>query len=269
MTNDKRCILAPHCANAGGPKCNALCGAWIGIHGHDGRGGRAAAAGLPADYARYTLANSPLSDVKVTTSQRDDGPPKTHVASAWLGHYAKTMSRQFETEGSGESVARRIKSLYLYSAEPGTGKTTTAAALVNEYITHHYIGAIRRGLQPDERPAYFLDVNAWQTAYNLATMTDNAAELAAVQAQMRIAAAVPFCVLDDVGVRSATESFRSMLHTIVNARMMAGLPTVYTSNVLLADLSTVFDRRLADRVRDMCVEVRFEGESKRGLRKTA
>ena len=253
MTNDKRCILAPHCANAGGPKCNALCGAWIGVHGHDGRGGRAAAAGLPADYARYTLANSPAR-----TEQ-----PKAYRN---VELYAHTFARQFETETGAD---KRIKSLYLYSAEPGTGKTTTAAALVNEYITHHYIGAIKRGIQPEERPAYFLDLNAWQTAYNLATMTDNAAELAAVQAQMRIAASVPFCVLDDVGVRSATESFRAMLHTIVNARMMAGLPTVYTSNVLLADLSTVFDRRLADRVRDMCVEVRFEGESKRGLRKTA
>lgn len=254
MTNDKRCILAAHCSNAGGPKCNALCGAWIGVHGHDGRGGRAASANLPSDYARYTLANSPA---------------RTEQPNAYrnIERYAATFTRQFDADGGAR--AERIKSLYLYSDAPGTGKTTTAAALINEYITHHYIGAVRRGLQPAERPAYFLDLNAWQTAYNLATMTDSAAELAAVQAQMRIAASAPFCVLDDVGVRSASESFRAMLHTIVNARMMAGLPTVYTSNVLLADLATVFDRRLADRVRDMCVEVKFEGESKRGIRKSA
>lgn len=248
--HEKRCILAAHCQNAGGPKCNALCGAYIGVHGHNGRGGRISAAGLPADYARYTIANSPA---------RAEQP----AAYRKVDLYTASFIRQFETD------AERIKSLYLYSAEPGTGKTTTAAALINEYVVRHYIGSIMRGLTPNERPAYFLDLNAFQTAYNLATMTDNADELAAVKAQMAIASTAPFCVLDDVGVRSATDAFRAMVHTIVNARMVNGLPTVYTSNVLLADLSTVFDARLADRIRDMCVEVKFEGASKRGLRKSA
>ncbi|MEK5414338.1 hypothetical protein [Paenibacillus sp. FSL L8-0708] len=59
------------------------------------------------------------------------------------------------------------------------------------------------------------------------------------------------------------------MHSVINHRVANGLPTVYTSNVMLADLAQVFDARLADRIREQCVEIRFVGESKRGLRKTA
>ena len=51
-------------------------------------------------------------------------------------------------------------------AEPGTGKTTTASGLLNAYLTAHYVGSLKRGQTPKERPVFFLDVNEWQTHYN-------------------------------------------------------------------------------------------------------
>ncbi|ETT40925.1 DNA replication protein [Paenibacillus sp. FSL R7-269] len=254
-TNESKCVLAAHCKNAGGPSCNAMCGAWVGVMGHNGRGGRVAAAGLPDDYARLTLANSPARDNQASAYRK-------------LALYADTFSRQFDPE------AERIKSLYLYSDEPGTGKTTSAAALVNEWIIRHYIGSIQRGLTPHERPALFVDVNAWQTlflGFNRSHVPQETAEPIAREyyAMEQRAKAAPFVVLDDIGVRSASDAFRADLHGVVNHRVTNGLPTVYTSNVALADLSAIFDRRLADRIRDMCVDVAFVGESKRGIRKSA
>src|SRR5690625_4187138 len=76
----------------------------------------------------------------------------------------------------------------------------------------------------------------------------------------------PFAVIDEIGVRSATEAFRAYVHAVINHRVTSGLPTVYTSNLPMSDMANVFDARLYDRVRDQCAEIHFAGESKRGRR---
>jgi DNA replication protein DnaC len=257
MSHAKNCLLAESCTLADTAKCNARCPSFIACHGFNGLGGRVGAANVPADYRRLTLANSPARTGQVAAYKLAES-------------YAQTFTRQFGDDAQSE----RIKSLYLYSDSPGTGKTTTAAALIHEWIIRHYIGSIQRNGQPLERPAYFLDVNAWQTLFlgfnrahvPPATAEPLAAEYYAIEQRTK---AAPFAVLDDIGVRSASEAFRADLHSVINHRVANGLPTVYTSNVMLADLAQVFDARLADRIREQCVEIRFVGESKRGLRKTA
>ena len=223
------------------------------MHGYNCAGGRVHAANLPNDYRLITLENSPARANQTEAYEIIDA-------------YAETFTRMFDPDSD------RIKSLYLFSRNPGTGKTTTAAALINAWLITHYIGSVRRGRHPLERPAYFLDVNAWQTdfnAFNRPRVPDSIAEPASERyyRAMQIASDVPFAVLDDIGVRDASDAFRADLHAIINARVMAGLPTVYTSNIPMRELAQVFDARLADRIRDMCVEVVFKGESKRGMRK--
>lgn len=268
MTHAKNCILSAQCTLADTAKCNARCPSFIAMMGYNGIGGRVGAANVPADYRRLTLANSPAREVMARGKDRE-GNPKEYRAYSVVTPYADTFTRQF-----GDTSEERIKSLYLQSDEPGTGKTTTAAALIHEWIIRHYIGSIQRNGQPLERPAYFLDVNAWQTLFlgfnrshvPSATAEPLAAEYYTIEHRTKTA---PFAVLDDIGVRSASEAFRADLHSVINHRVANGLPTVYTSNVMLADLAQVFDARLADRIREQCVEIRFIGESKRGLRKTA
>ncbi|WP_419884875.1 DNA replication protein [Paenibacillus sp. B-A-8] len=255
--HSKNCILSAQCTLADTAKCNARCPSFIAVHGANMNGGRVGAANIPADYKGITLANSPARVGQ-------------EAAYKLAEPYVKTFMRQFGDAAEN----KRIKSLYLYSESPGTGKTTMAAALTHEYIVRHYIGSIQRNGQPLERPAYFCDVNAWQTLFlgfnrahvPPATAEPLAAEYYAIEHRTKVA---PFAVLDDIGVRSASEAFRADLHSVINHRVANGLPTVYTSNVMLADLAQVFDARLADRIREQCVEIRFVGESKRGLRKTA
>lgn len=262
MAHANNCILAAQCSLADSAKCNARCPSFVAVHGANGAGGRIGAANVPADYGGITLANSPARSAMARDNMKE------YRAYSVVEPYARTFTRQF-----GDTSEERIKSLYLYSESPGTGKTTTAAALIHEWVIRHYIGSIQRGLQPLERPAYFLDVNAWQTLFLGFTRPgipqeiaqQHAAEYYAMETRAK---AAPFVVLDDIGVRSASEAFRADLHSIVNHRVANGLPTVYTSNVMLADLAQVFDARLADRIREQCVEISFVGESKRGLRRT-
>jgi DNA replication protein DnaC len=177
-----------------------------------------------------------------------------------LDKYAATFNRQFD-EGSA-----RIKSIYLWSENPGNGKTSSAVALMNEWIITHYLGSLKRGIQPLQTPAIFLDTNAFQTDYNLATMTNDDESMAKIKATIQRTQQAPFAVLDDIGVRSASEAFRSYVHAIVNYRTANGLPTIFTSNLPIEEMAVVFDARLYDRMRDMCAVLHFGGSSARGRR---
>lgn len=253
-----------------------------------GTGGRAGAANVPKDYRLVTVANSPARESQAEVYKMVDG-------------YVDSLKRQFPDEyetqvkalmakGVAEDDARnkaRIKSLFLYSENPGTGKTTTASAILNAYLTTHYLGSKMRGDQPDQQPTYFLDVNNLQTDYNQFNrprVPETVAEPAAKRyySAMEKAKNAPFTVLDDVGLRDCTDAFRGDLHAIINHRVTNQLPTIYTSNLPIVsdvpekekvqafmpyDLVDVFgERRLADRMRDMCAVLSFAGESKRGRR---
>ncbi|ANS49320.1 MULTISPECIES: DNA replication protein [Bacillus cereus group] len=253
-----QCILSDHCSLYKSESCNRQCTSYIALHGHNGNGGRMAATNLPKEYRHLTLLNSPVKDTQ----------PKVYKS---IEAYLTTFSRQFEAVASLDPKDK-IKSMYLFSEETGTGKTTTAAVILNEWLIRHYIGSLQRNRQSLQVPGYFLDVNEWQTLFNefnRSNIPKEVSEKAAKEYYRRGSHAkmAPFVVLDDIGVRSATEAFRGDLHAVINHRVTNGLPTVYTSNIPIDELESVFDRRLYDRVRDLCVVLPFEGESKRGMRR--
>lgn len=234
------CILSEYrtdkCAS-----CSKICPHRIALHGLDGRSGRLGNAGLPDDYRGITLANSSARESQAKNY-------------AIFERYVETFSR-------GD-----VKSLYLWSESPGTGKTTTAVALISEWIARDYLGALKAGKQPRQTPAIFLDINELQTRYNLATMTGDDDAMKRIGATIKRTQSAPFAVIDDIGVRSATEAFRSYVHAVINHRVTSGLPTVYTSNLPMSDMANVFDARLYDRIRDQCLDLHFEGKSRRGRR---
>jgi DNA replication protein DnaC len=247
MTHANNCILSSRCKLAGTSECNRACGHFIAMHGYSAKGGRVANANTPTDYRLLTAQTSPA---RANQAQ----------IYATIEKYAATFDRQFEADGA------RIKSLYLWSESPGTGKTTTAIAVLNEWLIAHYLGSLKRNRQATQTAAYFLDVNAFQTDYNLATMTNDDAAMGSIKATIQRAQQAPFAVLDDIGVRSASEAFRSYVHAIVNYRTANGLPTVFTSNLPIEEMAVVFDARLYDRMRDMCAVLHFSGTSARGRR---
>jgi DNA replication protein DnaC len=256
MNHANNCILASRCKLAGGPACNQACSAFIAMHGYSGNGGRVANANTPADYRLLTLANSPAREEQSEIYAR-------------LEKYVATFERQFE------DGAKQIKSFYFWSKNTGTGKSTTASALLNEYLIAHYLGSLKRGRQALQNPAYFLSVNNLQQTHNkthlpasLSTKEKLGEELIR---EIERAKKAPFLVLDDLAVRKATGPFVGILYDICDYRTSNRLSTIYTSNKSLKELREFFydedpEGKVVDRIRDM-TEVRlFIGESKRGRR---
>lgn len=250
MTQQTRCILSNY-RKDGCASCTPLCPHKLAIEGLDGKSGREGAANLPEDYRGLTLTNSPAREDQAKIYRQ-------------LGNYVETFARAL---AGGEGV----KSLYLWSESPGTGKTTTSSALISEWIAADYLSALKSGEQPRQFSAYFLDVNQLQTYYNefnRPRVPEHIAEPAASKYYKSIERAkeAPFAVMDDIGVRDATDGFRADLHSIINHRVSEGKPTVYTSNLSLDEMEDVFDARLYDRMRDKCATMHFGGMSKRGRR---
>ncbi len=268
-TNEANCLLRHVCKLAGSPEqCTRNCQAWIGLHGASGAGGRISAANVPKGYRNLTLKDSPARESQ-------------SKIYATFDKYAETFERQFNPERS--EAAERIKSFYLWSAQPGTGKTTSASALINEYIIAHYVGALKLGLTPQQRPAYFLSVNglhqAHKTAYSPGAQETKDKYGETVTREVERSKQAPFLVMDDVGVRSkVSDSFIGVLYDIIDSRTTDDLPTIYTSNKPLhgaeetpSGLYDLFydedpEGKIVDRMRDQCAVVEFGGTSKRGRR---
>lgn len=246
--------------------CEPRNSAYIAMHGHSGTGGRLGASRVPEDYAGTLLSDLTL-ETQGGTLKRD------------LEAYVKSFEKQFDDvkqklRDEGHSKDRiRIKSLYLWSENAGTGKTTVACAMLQEYLLRNFLGSVRRGQAPPLAPVYFLDLNEWQTEYNTFNrpkVPEATAEVAAARyyRAMDKAMTAEFAVLDDLGVRDSTEGFRGDLHTIINHRVSKELPTVYTSNIPIEELPNTYGEiRMMDRIKHMTMPIHFEGNSQRGMKR--
>lgn len=261
--NAKKCLLRKY----GNPDlCSPMNPLYIGLQGHNGKGGRVANANIPTEYQGVLLSDSPARDAQSDIYEK-------------LDSYVNSFDKMFEDVRQAELSAGksenqvRIKSLYLWSESPGTGKTTTASALLNEYLLKYYIGMLKRKQTPSQRPVYFLDANSLQTDYN-SFNRPRVPEDVAEPASRRYYKALEhgkhtdFVVVDDIGVRDVTDGFRGDLHSVVDYRVSNAKPTIYTSNIPIEELSMVFgEQRLADRISDMTLSIHFTGESHRGMRR--
>src|SRR5690625_6273049 len=91
-------------------------------------------------------------------------------------------------------------------------------------------------------------------------MTGDEDAIKRIGADIKRLQSVDFAVLDDIGVRGASEAFRSYLHAIINHRNTNGLPTVFTSNMPIEDMAHVVDDRLYDRLSDVYAVLHLSDE---------
>lgn len=130
----------------------------------------------------------------------------------------------------------------------GNGKTFTAAAIANELIKNKIPVAFMS-------TASYMNLTFEQREWIL----NNHRRF-------------PLLVLDDFGVERTTDYGTEQIYNLVDSRYKSGLPMIVTTNKMPSELEkeeNIAQKRINDRIAEMCLPVQFKQESRRKARKSA
>lgn len=246
---EKFCKLSG-CKKRGSASCNQSCYPFTLMHGHDGNRGYWGINNVPHSYKNLTA--DVLNDLNL---------PK---------EYLKQFSKIFTK--IGDVIDNQKVGLYLFSKTSGTGKTTVAVALMNEYLIYRvesYFKELQTTSVEDKRPTldyspvFFMSSSEFQNVYN-GQFRDAGGDLSerykVFKERMKN---TDLLVIDDIAVRNVTEAFNNELFEVIDYRTSNSKPMIITSNVPLSELERVLGQRIASRIKGSCVPVGFVGSDNR------
>lgn len=250
-TKENVCKLAPKCKKAGVEGyCNALCSPFTLLHG-EGLSGVWKATNVPVKYKDSFFANLPI---------KEENP----VAHTFIKAYTSNVL---------ENVRNGV-GLFFYSIPnaqnrlgTGTGKTTSAIAILHEYLLARVIEQSTGGKPIEQNPALFYKASELQTLYNAqfrgTPLMQEKASLRFYKVK-NLLMTTELLVLDDIGIRQKiTDAFENELTEVIDARDSKMLMTIYTSNLPLEKLADTLGDRIASRIEGMTETVAFKGKDNR------
>ncbi|MBC9785847.1 ATP-binding protein [Heliobacterium chlorum] len=252
MTLDSICLLAHQCKKAGEPeRCDNHCYAFLKLHGENGEGGLWSVADIPKAYRQSKMHTLPFEK---------DNP----LAFEFVARYCSNIEENVNT-GQG---------YYFYSIpEPvvnpkgtGTGKTTAATAILNEYLVARVILHVTRKKLITELPALLVNASKYQNTFNAQfrghrTLQEEASQKYYLLKDRMMTVAL--LAIDDIGIREATEAFKNQFYEVIDTRAVEQLATIYTSNEPIERIGQLLDDRIASRIEGSTFPVSFKGEDKR------
>ena len=247
----KNCLLASKCKGAGTVDwCDTLCYGWAKLHGESGTGGIWATAEIPKAYAKAMADSMPfnLDNPQAAIAVAEYCKDVTEKVSDGIGFYFFSVPDKANPKGTGN------------------GKTTAACTILNEYIVARTIEHMQQKRLIAEIPGFFVNVSKFQNTYNKQFRGPRDMQEEASRAYYRLKdhmLAVELLVLDDIGIREATDAFRNEFYEVIDERVSEGRATIYTSNEPLTRVAELLDVRITSRIEGSTLPITFNGGDKR------
>ena len=245
------CKFKRICKNANTDKCNIECFPYVVLHGTSGDGGYWGSRRTPKKYDNCFLDTLPIAK---------DNPKAYGVISK----YCKDVL--------GYALDKRV-GLFLYSIPnkdnrlgTGTGKTTSAITILNEYLIARVKQQLEDGFKLGDCPVMFIKLSELQNIYNAQFRGTREIQEESSIRYYRLKKRMmttELLVVDDVGVRDLTDAFKNELFEIIDHRATEEVTTICTSNYPLDKLNEFLGERIVSRIDGMTYKLGFEGKDHR------
>lgn len=237
--------------------CDYTCFACTFFHGLEkgGKGGLWATTGVPNKYTEVRADNLPF---------KEDNKKAHDVLQRYLSNIL-------------ENVQDRNMGLYLYSVPEkdnplgtGTGKTTGATAIINEYVIQRGKAFLTGEQEMKHNPAIFVRTSELQGQFNAQFREDRQIRETATRRYYKLKTELmnrELVVFDDIATRGSmiSEAWEEELYQIIDYRssMLDKGATIFTANVGMSTLPDLVGHRIASRIGGMSIEIAFRGPDKR------
>lgn len=163
--------------------------------------------------------------------------------------------------------------LYIYSTPTdgnplgtGTGKTTSAIAILNEFTKIQVKRHVQGKTQLTTNPTMFIKAADFQNIFNAQFRGHKEIQMESAEKYYNykeLMKEVQLLVIDDIAVRTGSEVFNTEMYEVIDHRAVMELATIFTSNVPIAELNKFIDPRVASRIEGMTVQVKLSGKDYR------
>lgn len=242
------------CKKRGTEACTKMCFPFVLMHGQQGNTGFWGMNNVPKLYRNLTV-----KDLERLNLSEEN--PKIYQS---LLRYIENIGKRVDEENIG---------LFFYSKASGTGKTTSAVIVMNEYLIYRvesYLKSIQERNPEDveqekldQSPVFFVSASEFQNVYNEQFRgVDSGASERYYSLKKRMKR-VDLLVIDDIAVRDVTDAFMNELFEVIDYRNSEMKSVVITSNATLDELEYKIGQRIVSRIKGMCVPVGLAGTDKR------